>query len=269
MLLRRMIEHVESQNWFAVGLDFFIVVTGVAFAFQLTTWGEERAADARAQASLVQLYEEAEEATRYFTQLVAESDQWLDNQDQVIAALNDGTIGDLDQRRAAGALYTMGFYPTISPPRRVYDELHSAGLLREIEAPDAMSAVSTYYEALVFMQGQIVFFRPEPSEQEILYPAPGIVTTYDPTNLTRLGIEIDASALVANARYMSMIANTLRNRFIFQNYRRNTMAAAAAMCAALAEAVDKECEAQADYLAIADFPDFMTRNTTSAPLTTD
>ena len=29
MLLRRVIEHVNTQNWFAVGIDFVIVVVGV------------------------------------------------------------------------------------------------------------------------------------------------------------------------------------------------------------------------------------------------
>jgi hypothetical protein len=37
MLLRRMIEHVKAQNWFAVGLDFFIVVTGVFIGLQALT----------------------------------------------------------------------------------------------------------------------------------------------------------------------------------------------------------------------------------------
>ena len=29
MILRRITEHVKAQNWFAVGLDFLIVVVGV------------------------------------------------------------------------------------------------------------------------------------------------------------------------------------------------------------------------------------------------
>ena len=38
MLLRRMIEHVKAQNWFAVGLDFVIVVLGVTFALVAEQW---------------------------------------------------------------------------------------------------------------------------------------------------------------------------------------------------------------------------------------
>lgn len=42
MLLRRVTKHVKEQNWFAVGLDFFIVVVGILIAFQITNWSEAR-----------------------------------------------------------------------------------------------------------------------------------------------------------------------------------------------------------------------------------
>ena len=42
MLLRRITKHVREQNWFAVALDFFIVVAGILIAFQITEWNEAR-----------------------------------------------------------------------------------------------------------------------------------------------------------------------------------------------------------------------------------
>ena len=42
MILRRITEHVREQNWFAVALDFFIVVAGILIAFQITNWSEAR-----------------------------------------------------------------------------------------------------------------------------------------------------------------------------------------------------------------------------------
>ena len=46
MLLRRITQHVKEQNWFAVGIDFFIVVLGVLFALMAEQWlraGQQRA----------------------------------------------------------------------------------------------------------------------------------------------------------------------------------------------------------------------------------
>ena len=38
MLLRRITQHVKAQNWFAVGLDFLIVVVGVFIGIQVSNW---------------------------------------------------------------------------------------------------------------------------------------------------------------------------------------------------------------------------------------
>lgn len=42
MLLRRITTHVKDQNWFAVGIDFFIVVIGVFIGIQVANWDGER-----------------------------------------------------------------------------------------------------------------------------------------------------------------------------------------------------------------------------------
>ena len=42
MILRRITKHVKDQNWFAVGVDFLIVVVGILIAFQITNWSEKR-----------------------------------------------------------------------------------------------------------------------------------------------------------------------------------------------------------------------------------
>ena len=53
MILRRVTEHVKAQNWFAVGIDFLIVVVGVFVGLQVQQW-----ADAQRQGRLERLYTE-------------------------------------------------------------------------------------------------------------------------------------------------------------------------------------------------------------------
>lgn len=45
MILRRFIKHVEDENWFAVGLDFFVVVAGIFIGMQVTEWNNSRISD--------------------------------------------------------------------------------------------------------------------------------------------------------------------------------------------------------------------------------
>ncbi len=38
MILRRITEHVKAQNWFAVAIDFVIVVVGVFIGIEVSNW---------------------------------------------------------------------------------------------------------------------------------------------------------------------------------------------------------------------------------------
>ena len=42
MLLRRIIQHIKNQNWFAIFIDFIIVVLGVFIGIQVANWNEKR-----------------------------------------------------------------------------------------------------------------------------------------------------------------------------------------------------------------------------------
>ena len=58
MILRRLSEHVKTQNWFAVALDFVIVVAGVFIGIQVANWNDARVARAMESAQLAQLRDE-------------------------------------------------------------------------------------------------------------------------------------------------------------------------------------------------------------------
>lgn len=58
MILRRLTEHVKAQNWFAVVLDFIIVVLGVFVAMQVANWNLARIERELERAYLVRLHEE-------------------------------------------------------------------------------------------------------------------------------------------------------------------------------------------------------------------
>ncbi len=60
VLLRRISNHVNEQNWFAVGIDFVIVVVGVFIGIQVANWNAERAEFQRETDALVELRKEIE-----------------------------------------------------------------------------------------------------------------------------------------------------------------------------------------------------------------
>ena len=56
LLLRSITKHVKDQNWFAVALDFVIVVIGVFIGIQVANWNEARLVRQEQRAFLEQLY---------------------------------------------------------------------------------------------------------------------------------------------------------------------------------------------------------------------
>ncbi|NVJ65942.1 MAG: hypothetical protein HWE16_05585 [Gammaproteobacteria bacterium] len=60
MLLRRITQHIKNQNWFAVFIDFVIVVVGVFIGIQVANWNEERADRVLEAQFLKRLYEDTE-----------------------------------------------------------------------------------------------------------------------------------------------------------------------------------------------------------------
>ena len=60
MILRRVMQHVREQNWFAVGIDFVIVVVGVFIGIQVANWNEARKERAAEQRYLVELARDLE-----------------------------------------------------------------------------------------------------------------------------------------------------------------------------------------------------------------
>lgn len=259
MLLRRFTEHVKDQNWFAVALDFCIVVTGVIVAFQLQAWGERRAAEARADRSLHQLYAESEEALEFWIGEVSRSNSPLELMDRVIGALDEGERGDLSDEDLVQGMVFVGRYPTLSPPRRTYDELSGAGLLREIDAPEALATVADYYEGVDFIQGQIVFFRPTGwSDNAILDRL--LTPHFDRTLATRQRLEADFADVARDREYLGDLIGAYRNQLMFQFYRRGMMHEAAEMCAALADAAGETCEGLAAYEEWRELPEWQMRD---------
>ncbi|WDI32183.1 DUF6090 family protein [Hyphococcus flavus] len=58
MILRRVIEHVKTQNWVAVFLDFVIVVVGILIAFQINAWSARQAEKQSLHVALERLRDE-------------------------------------------------------------------------------------------------------------------------------------------------------------------------------------------------------------------
>lgn len=162
MLLRRLAEHLRTQNWTAICLDLVIVVLGIFLGLQASQWYESRREAQLEETILNRLGEE-------FEAIAAEANSAIKfHQDEIIAleemrrSLRDGKKGpDTDVAFQTGLASAMAF--DLGPGRSgTYAELLSSGSFRLLRNPALRSALIEYDDSVqkadylfaVFQQGQ-------------------------------------------------------------------------------------------------------------------
>lgn len=76
MIPRRINEHLTAHNWFAVGVDFLIVVIGILLAFQITEWADVQTDRAREKQIIADLLTDLDiDRAQYANALNADMDR--------------------------------------------------------------------------------------------------------------------------------------------------------------------------------------------------
>ena len=138
MLLRSISKHVKEQNWFAVGLDFLIVVIGVFIGIQVANWNDSRAFKQKETELLFELKEQIESN-------ILSTSKKFDAYSQVVAAgklsvafiENAGSCKDECWSVIVG-LYHASQWQTLDVNRSTYDEIRRLGLPKSRDIVDAV-----------------------------------------------------------------------------------------------------------------------------------
>lgn len=145
MLLRRVIEHVKAQNWFAVGLDFVIVVVGVFVGIQVSNWNDERREEMRADEYMERI---ANDLLADQKNIRIRQSFWRQVIEEGEAALNysdTGVLKDGSAWRSALAFYQASqVFPYVNT-ETTYAELKSAGELGLIRDAELRAQLAEYY----------------------------------------------------------------------------------------------------------------------------
>lgn len=97
MLLRRVMKHVQDQNWFAVGVDFVIVVIGVFIGIQAANWNAAREDRANETLYLGYLAEDLQSDLRKLDNVHSVSEWRMSALAAVITAATGEPAGRLDR----------------------------------------------------------------------------------------------------------------------------------------------------------------------------
>ncbi|MCX7554747.1 hypothetical protein OS175_12770 [Marinicella sp. S1101] len=114
MLLRRITEHVKDQNWFAVFLDFLIVVVGVFIGIQVANWNAERQNQAKAEFLVDRLYEEVKDVEVKLQMYIETHKNILKQRTQFALAVQDKQACSNQIDKMKESVLSVGDFP---PPR--------------------------------------------------------------------------------------------------------------------------------------------------------
>jgi hypothetical protein len=145
MIPRRVAEHAKAQNWFAVALDFFIVVIGVFIGIEVANWNQGR--------------QDRQEERRYYGQLLVDlrsdletlsfaerrADEFDEAAQLVIDRLSGKAPPQASPGRMATAIHHAGWIYIPYASRGTYNELVSTGNLRLLRNPQLKSEIANYY----------------------------------------------------------------------------------------------------------------------------
>lgn len=143
MILRRLTKHVKEQNWFAVALDFIIVVAGILIAFQITSWNEAR--QERSQvAALLERLERDFEGMR--VRAVEQNHQYYNNTvklDLLLSRAEDAN-DEISDAKAGQLLNEALLFRTPQATPISFQEMLSAGRLELLRDPELRRVLREY-----------------------------------------------------------------------------------------------------------------------------
>lgn len=210
MILRRLTEHVKTQNWFAVALDFLIVVLGVFVAMQVSNWNAARAERAHAdylvsalQAEFKGIEGELETSLGNITRYQAASRSLL-------TALRDGGVPPEDAEVRDQILNSVNLGRP-SPRSAVYLQMVSDGDLRLIRNAELSAALIRFDQriernAFVYPATLSIMFAEDPLFDAVEFDDTGerrgagrSVLSYDPEQLKAAQSRIEAATLAQSS----------------------------------------------------------------------
>ncbi|MEN1728696.1 MAG: hypothetical protein AAGJ52_09670 [Pseudomonadota bacterium] len=148
-------KHVHEQNWFAVGIDFLIVVIGVFIGIQVANWNAQRLEDRQESRLIQRLIVDFERISVDAQQSLSFHSDRLSEFQTLVSALREGKLLEEDRAAVHRALY-LGFTLQTSADRSgTFTELLSSGrayLLKDENLVNEMVAYEDFLQRFNFAQ---------------------------------------------------------------------------------------------------------------------
>lgn len=132
MILRRFMKHVTEQNWFAVGLDVIVVITGIFLGMQVSEWNESYSNIKQEQVYLKLLIRDLEQLEDALDEKVGWEEKKIIIGDKLYSILEKDDYSE-DRHQIGTYLIALSDRRTLSVESAAYTDMKSTGNLSLIK----------------------------------------------------------------------------------------------------------------------------------------
>ena len=144
MILRRITKHVKDQNWFAVALDFFIVVVGILLAFQITNWSEGRQDHIAYEQAYGRMVAEARDNIAEMERLIDLMSPPLKEFRKAVEDIKTCDDGEAVNERVNLAIQLLNITPAPRFQNDAISELTTSNLFLDLQSPERRAQYAQY-----------------------------------------------------------------------------------------------------------------------------
>jgi len=143
MFFRRITEHLRAQNWFALVLDFFIVVVGVFVGMQVDNWNQARIDQNKAYEQLILLNRDLTRDVEVLGVLRNRIRLHAEGAQAILNSIGGSDTEAVELEKAFTQLYLTYAY---TPQQPTYLGLRNGAQLDLLQDTNLRSSIIEYYE---------------------------------------------------------------------------------------------------------------------------
>jgi len=222
MILARISRAIREQNWFAVVLEFVIVIAGVVIGFQVTAWNAERQTQADVSDLLARLHDEIidVETVRVGWRDLVQPGLTL----EMLQGVSPLLLGDAEpdrqlsdaECRAIVQSHILALPPQILP---ILDELEATGDIRLIEDDNIRSALTNQKQRFERTADLVAQMSLGNTALPTDFPAAfRFIAPEDPQNWNPIfygSVQCDLSAMRADRAFLNRYADYVTRFFYY------------------------------------------------------
>jgi hypothetical protein len=220
MILRRVTKHVKDQNWFAVGLDFCIVVVGILIAFQITNWSNARQDNLIYEQARTRVIEEARVNLERANVLAVRVREFEASARHILEDFETCSADDDAEGRLLSALQIIRFYIGMDVRDDAVTQLLTSDAFLDNLSPEDRTILSLYARRLNLLAQNDQFSADFQLTRPTLQDNPVFKRTL------RVDSGNSLSGIALNVRYEEACRDASLNTFLFDRLEHGTYVAA-------------------------------------------